>query len=209
MLSSNDRGVEVVALLRSTGEAGSTATTTRLPRPGMRGWSRRTRASCRVRPQLEEVIAHGDNVVVAVRTPMSRHDLRARPINNHNPERFLDVPEPVVGADHELRCLVGDVGDAALDPGQVAGFGSSTRFTDLSAPVITMNRLRFTGTFPADRVLGLGDLLVDAPQRAAGPVGLVRWAAGEVPAGAGPFPRGLPPNRTCPFPASGSPVTTP
>jgi hypothetical protein len=70
-----------------------------------------------VRPQLEEVIGHGDNVVVAVRNPMSRHDLRARPINNHNPERFLDVPEPVVGADHELRCLVGDVGDAALDAG--------------------------------------------------------------------------------------------
>lgn len=66
VLSSNDRGVEVVALLRSTGEAGSTATTTRLPRPGMPGWSRRTRASCRVRPQLEEVIGHGDNVVVAV-----------------------------------------------------------------------------------------------------------------------------------------------
>jgi len=141
VLSSNDRGVEVVALLRSTGEAGSTATTTRLPRPGMPGWSRRTRASCRVRPQLEEVIGHGDNVVVAVRTPMS--------INNHNPERFLDVPEPVVGADHELRCLVGDVGDAALDAGQVAGLASSTRFTDLSAPVITMNRLRFTGAFPA------------------------------------------------------------
>jgi hypothetical protein len=115
----------------------------------MPGWSRRTRASCRVRPQLEEVIGHGDNVVVAVRTPMSRHGLRARPINNHNPERFLDVPEPVVGADHELRCLVGDVGDAALDAGQVAGLASSTRFTDLSAPVITMNRLRFTGTFPA------------------------------------------------------------
>jgi hypothetical protein len=80
---------------------------------------------------------------------MSRHDLRARPINNHNPERFLDVPEPVVGADHELRCLVGDVGGVALDAGQVAGLASSTRFTDLSAPVITMNRLRFTGTFPA------------------------------------------------------------
>jgi hypothetical protein len=94
-----------------------------------------------VRPQLEEVIGHGDNVVVAVRTPMS--------INNHNPERFLDVPEPVVGADHELRCLVGDVGGVTLDPGQVAGLASSTRFTDLSAPVITMNRLRFTGTFPA------------------------------------------------------------
>ena len=115
----------------------------------MPGWSRRTRASCRVRPRLEEVIGHGDNVVVAVRTPMSRHDMRARPINNHNPERFLDVPEPVVGADHELRCLVGDVGGVTLDPGHVAGLASSTRFTDLSAPVITMNRLRFTGTFPA------------------------------------------------------------
>jgi hypothetical protein len=90
-----------------------------------------------------------------------------------NPERFLDVPEPVVGADHELRCLVGDVGGVTLDPGQVAGLASSTRFTDLSAPVITMNRLRFTGTFPATAFSALAICSSMPPQRAAGPVGLV------------------------------------
>ena len=33
-----------------------------------------------------------------------------------------------------------------------------------------MNRLRLTGAVPVDGALGLGDLLVDAAQRASGPV---------------------------------------
>src|SRR5665213_3869172 len=34
-----------------------------------------------------------------------------------HPERFLDVPQLVVGADHELRGRGGDVGDVALPAG--------------------------------------------------------------------------------------------
>jgi hypothetical protein len=33
-----------------------------------------------------------------------------------------------------------------------------------------MNRLRFDGSLPGDGVFGLGDLLVDAAQRTAGPL---------------------------------------
>jgi hypothetical protein len=40
-----------------------------------------------------------------------------------HPERRLDREQPVVGADHELRARVRQVGDAALPPGQRAGLG--------------------------------------------------------------------------------------
>jgi hypothetical protein len=60
------------------------------------------------------------------------------------------VPQLVVGADYELWCRVVNVGDVALDPGRRAGaLASNARLIDLVAPVIVMNRLRFTGALPA------------------------------------------------------------
>jgi hypothetical protein len=40
-------------------------------------------------------------------------------------EALLDAPELVVGADHELRARVGDVGDVALPAGQRAGLSAA------------------------------------------------------------------------------------
>ena len=72
-----------------------------------------------------------------------------------HPERALDLVELVVGADHELRgdrCAVragAEVSDVSLQPSQRPGLGLELAVDGPGAPVRRMNRLRFTGTFPA------------------------------------------------------------
>jgi hypothetical protein len=79
----------------------------------------------------------------------------------------------VVGVDHELRGWVVDVGDVGLEASHAAGLGLQLAVDrllcvdELDEPV-ALDRL-LTG----DGLLGLGDLLIDPAQGAAGSVGLV------------------------------------
>jgi hypothetical protein len=90
-----------------------------------------------------------------------------------HPKRLLDLPQPVVGVDHEVRRGVVDVGDVALEPSQATSLGLQLPVDrllgvdELDEPV-PLDRL-----LPGDGLLGLGDLLIDPPQGAAGPVGFV------------------------------------
>ena len=94
-------------------------------------------------------------------------------------EALLDLEEPVVGADHEVR---GDrravragreVGDVALDPGQVPGLRLQLAVDALGRAVEGDEPVPLDRGQPGDGFGGLGDLLVDPAQRPPGPVGLV------------------------------------
>lgn len=65
-----------------------------------------------------------------------------------HPEGLLDLPQLVVGADHELGCGSIEVRDVALQPGQGPGLGLRSPFTASVPPDSWTNRLRFTATFP-------------------------------------------------------------
>ena len=85
----------------------------------------------------------------------------------------------MVGADHELggdRGAVGagpQVGDVALQPGQGPGLVLQFAVDGAGAAGQLDEPVPLHRGLPGDGLLGLGDLLVDAAQRAAGPVGLV------------------------------------
>ena len=98
-----------------------------------------------------------------------------------HPEALLDLEQLVVGADHELR---GDgraigagpqVSDVALQPGQGAGLVLQFPVDGAGAAGQPDEPVALHRGLPRDGLLGLGDLLVDAAQRAAGPVSLVYW----------------------------------
>jgi len=90
-----------------------------------------------------------------------------------HPERFLDLEQPVVGADHELRARLGQVGDVALEPGQRAGLGLQHPVHGLVGADELDESVAFDRHLPGHRALGFGDLLVDAVQRAPGSISLV------------------------------------
>src|SRR3954454_8632607 len=64
-------------------------------------------------------------------------------------ERRLNLEEPVVGADHELRARVRQVGGVALPPGQRPGLGLQGAVDRLVGAQELDEPLRLTGTFPA------------------------------------------------------------
>jgi hypothetical protein len=80
---------------------------------------------------------------------------------------------PLVGADHELRGRVGQVGDVALDPGQRAGLGFQGAVDGFVGADERDEPVALDRYLPGHRLLGLGDLLVDPAQRAPRPIGLV------------------------------------
>jgi hypothetical protein len=104
----------------------------------------------------------------------------------------LDLEQPVVGIDHELRGhrgavrAGGQVGDIPLQPGQGPGLGlqgpvhAAGAAGQLDEPV-ALDRRR-----AGDRAFGLGDLFIDATQRAPGPLGFVLVVDDLVPAPVGP-----------------------
>ncbi len=47
-----------------------------------------------------------------------------------HPERLLDTPQLVIGANDELGTLAGQIGRVALDSCQLTGLASNSRFTD-------------------------------------------------------------------------------
>jgi hypothetical protein len=77
------------------------------------------------------------------------------------PERLLDVVEPVVGVEHELRRRVGDVRDVALEAGQGAGFGFQFAVDGLGGAGEPDEPVPFDRGLAGDGFLGLGDLFVD------------------------------------------------
>src|SRR6185437_4987884 len=94
-------------------------------------------------------------------------------------ERFLDVPELVVAPDHEVRRDGGSVGtglqvgDVALEPGQVPGLGLELAVDAPGGAVELDEPIALDRGQPGDGLGRLGNLLVDPAQRAPGPVGLV------------------------------------
>jgi hypothetical protein len=105
-----------------------------------------------------------------------------------HPEAFLDSPQLVAGADHEVRgdrfpiWGGGEVGLAALDPGQGAGFGLEFAVDALDRAVQGDEPVALDWREACDGLGCLGDLLVDAVQRPAGPVGAVLVAGDLVAA---------------------------
>jgi hypothetical protein len=93
--------------------------------------------------------------------------------------RSAPIEEPAVGADHELggdRRAVragGEVGDVALQAGQVPGLRLQLAVDALRRAVEGDEPVPLDRCQACDRLGWLGDLLVDAVQGAAGTVGLV------------------------------------
>jgi hypothetical protein len=79
----------------------------------------------------------------------------------------------VVGADHEFRRRVVDVGDVGLEPGQPPGLGLQVTVDGPLATGESDEPVAFDRPLAGDDLLGLGDLLVDAAQSPTGPVGRV------------------------------------
>src|SRR5689334_17634400 len=94
-------------------------------------------------------------------------------------ERGLDLEEPVVGVDHELRGdrgavgAGGEVGGVGLPPGQCPGLGLQGAVHALVGADKLDEPVALDRCLARDRAFGLGDLLVDAVQRPAGAVGPV------------------------------------
>ena len=105
-----------------------------------------------------------------------------------HPEAFLDAPQVVVGADHELGGDRGavragrQVGGVALEPGQGAGLGLECAVDRVLALGEGDEPVPLDRDEPGDGFLGLGDLLIDPAQGAAAAVGAVLVVDGLVPA---------------------------
>ena len=96
----------------------------------------------------------------------------------------------MVGPDHELRGYGGAVGagpqvsHVALQPGQFPGFRLEFP-VDLPGAARELDEpVPFHRGLPGDSLLGFGHLLIDAAQRAAGPVSAVLVVDDLVPAAA-------------------------
>lgn len=79
----------------------------------------------------------------------------------------------MVGADHELRRRIGDVGDVALQSGQPTGPGLEVAVDSLGGAGELDEPVSLDRHLAGDGFLGLADLLVDAAQRAPCPISLV------------------------------------
>src|SRR5690348_5422107 len=134
------------------------------------------------RRQLAELLI--DRVVVTDGQVEIRYVLPTSPEGPHRPfcqlrKDHLSIPQLVIAADHELRrhgaavgaCL--QVGDVALEAGQVAGPGLELAVDAPAGAVELDEPVPLDRGQPGDGPGRLGDLLVDPAQRAAGPVSLV------------------------------------
>jgi hypothetical protein len=99
------------------------------------------------------------------------HELADRVLGHA--ERALDLVEPVVGADHELRARARSVGDVALPPGQRSDLGLQGAVHGLVGAGEGDEPVALDRHLPGHRLLGLSDLLVDPAQRAPTPIMLV------------------------------------
>jgi hypothetical protein len=89
-----------------------------------------------------------------------------------HPVCVLDAPQLVVGADHPGRVGV-EVGDVGLPTGQGSGFGLEVAVDAAGAAVDGDEPVPFQWGLPGNRLLRLGDLLVDGVQGSPGSIGLV------------------------------------
>ena len=87
-----------------------------------------------------------------------------------HPEALLDAPQLVVGVDDELRGLAGQVGGVALPSGQGTVLGLQLAVDGLGRAGQLDEPVAFDRGVTVDGPFGLGDLLVDAAQRAPRPV---------------------------------------
>jgi hypothetical protein len=96
-----------------------------------------------------------DREVGLDRVPLAVVDRPGPQVVLSYPEAFFDVPEPVIAPDDEVRCdrravgTGGQVGDVALQPGQVPGPSLQLAVDAFVAPSSWMNGFRLTGARPA------------------------------------------------------------
>jgi len=131
------------------------------------------------RRQLAELLI--DRVIVTDGEVDIRYVLPTSPDGPHRPfcqlrKDHLDLEQPMVSADHELRGdgravgAGGEVGDVALDPGQCAGLGLQFAVDGVGVTGELDEPVALDGHLPGDGFLGLGDLLIDPAQGPPGPV---------------------------------------
>jgi site-specific DNA recombinase len=131
------------------------------------------------RRQLAELLI--DRVIVTDDQVEIRYVLPTSPDGPHRPfcqlrKDHLDLEQPVVGADHELRGdrgavrAGGQVGDVALDPGQRPGLGFQFAVHRPGAAGELDEPVPLHRGLAVDGLLGLADLLIDAAQGATGAV---------------------------------------
>jgi len=139
-------------------------------------------ASFEQRRQLAELLI--DRVIVTDDQVEIRYVLPTSPDGPHRPfcqlrKDHLDVPELVVAADDEVRGdgravgAGGQVGHVAFQPGQVPSLRLEFAVDTLGGAVEGDEPVPLDRGEPGDGFSGLGDLLVDAAQRAPGPIGPV------------------------------------